>query len=219
MSFSEIISGKLKLFKDILKNEIYKNNGINLVFKILNLLFFYYFIRYIMLINLSIITLVFLVFTVFNSFFFENKVIKFNVDIFIFQVMSVFFLERESMFNLVELPEEMVVNKNYIIYLFVFLAIIFIIYLQLNQKRKIGISVYFYTMLVCLILLENIFKIQFIYVFIWPFLILSGILTLNMLDIVFIMICSILIEENRKHYILILNFFIIAIFMRLRLSP
>ena len=74
-------------------------------------------------------------------------------------------------------------------------------------------------MLIFLILLENIFKIRFIYVVIWPFLILSGIFTLNMLDIVFTIICSMLIKENRRHYILILNFFVIAIFIRLRLGP
>ena len=219
MKFDKIILNKLKLFRNILKNEIYENKGINLFFKTLNLLFFSYFIGNVRLLNLSIITLVFLTFTIFNSFFFENKVIKFNINIFIFQVMTVFFLERESMFNLVELPEEIVTNKDYIIYLFTFLVVLFITYFQLNQKRKMGIRVYFYTMLIFLILLENIFKIRFIYVVIWPFLILSGIFTLNMLDIVFTIICSMLIKENRRHYILILNFFVIAIFIRLRLGP
>lgn len=219
MKFDKIILNKLKLFRNILKNEIYENKGINLIFKTLNLLFFSYFIGNVRLLNLSIITLVFLTFTIFNSFFFENKVIKFNINIFIFQVMTVFFLERESMFNLVELPEEIVTNKDYIIYLFTFLVVLFITYFQLNQKRKMGIRVYFYTMLIFLILLENIFKIRFIYVVIWPFLILSGIFTLNMLDIVFTIICSMLIKENRRHYILILNFFVIAIFIRLRLGP
>lgn len=219
MKFDKIILNKLKLFRNILKNEIYENKGINLIFKTLNLLFFSYFIGNVRLLNLSIITLVFLTFTIFNSFFFENKVIKFNINIFIFQVMTVFFLERESMFNLVELPEEIVTNKDYIIYLFAFLVVLFITYFQLNQKRKMGIRVYFYTMLIFLILLENIFKIRFIYVVIWPFLILSGIFTLNMLDIVFTIICSMLIKENRRHYILILNFFVIAIFIRLRLGP
>lgn len=219
MKFDKIILNKLKLFRNILKNEIYENKGINLIFKTLNLLFFSYFIGNVRLLNLSIITLVFLTFTIFNSFFFENKVIKFNINIFIFQVMTVFFLERESMFNLVELPEEIVTNKDYIIYLFAFLVVLFITYFQLNQKRKMGIRVYFYTMLIFLILLENIFKIRFIYVVISPFLILSGIFTLNMLDIVFTIICSMLIKENRRHYILILNFFVIAIFIRLRLGP
>ena len=219
MKFDKIILNKLKLFRNILKNEIYENKGINLIFKTLNLLFFSYFIGNVRLLNLSIITLVFLTFTIFNSFFFENKVIKFNINIFIFQVMTVFFLERESMFNLVELPEEIVTNKDYIIYLFAFLVVLFITYFQLNQKRKMGIRVYFYTMLIFLILLENIFKIRFIYVVIWPFLILSGIFTLNMLDIVFTISCSMLIKENRRHYILILNFFVIAIFIRLRLGP
>lgn len=219
MKFDKIILNKLKLFRNILKNEIYENKGINLIFKTLNLLFFSYFIGNVRLLNLSIITLIFLTFTIFNSFFFENKVIKFNINIFIFQVMTVFFLERESMFNLVELPEEIITNKDYIIYLFAFLVVLFITYFQLNQKRKMGIRVYFYTMLIFLILLENIFKIRFIYVVIWPFLILSGIFTLNMLDIVFTIICSMLIKENRRHYILILNFFVIAIFIRLRLGP
>ena len=219
MKFDKIILNKLKLFRNILKNEIYENKGINLIFKTLNLLFFSYFIGNVRLLNLSIITLVFLTFTIFNSFFFENKVIKFNINIFIFQVMTVFFLERESMFNLVELPEEIVTNKDYIIYLFAFLVVLFITYFQSNQKRKMGIRVYFYTMLIFLILLENIFKIRFIYVVIWPFLILSGIFTLNMLDIVFTISCSMLIKENRRHYILILNFFVIAIFIRLRLGP
>ena len=219
MKFDKIILNKLKLFRNILKNEIYENRGINLIFKTLNLLFFSYFIGNVRLLNLSIITLIFLTFTIFNSFFFENKVIKFNINIFIFQVMTVFFLERESMFNLVELPEEIITNKDYIIYLFAFLVVLFITYFQLNQKRKMGIRVYFYTMLIFLILLENIFKIRFIYVVIWPFLILSGIFTLNMLDIVFTIICSMLIKENRRHYILILNFFVIAIFIRLRLGP
>lgn len=219
MKFDKIILNKLKLFRNILKNEIYENKGINLIFKTFNLLFFSYFIGNVRLLNLSIITLVFLTFTIFNSFFFENKVIKFNINIFIFQVMTVFFLERESMFNLVELPEEIVTNKDYIIYLFAFLVVLFITYFQLNQKRKMGIRVYFYTMLIFLILLENIFKIRFICVVIWPFLILSGIFTLNMLDIVFTIICSMLIKQNRRHYILILNFFVIAIFIRLRLGP
>ena len=37
MKFDKIILNKLKLFRNILKNEIYENKGINLIFKTLNL--------------------------------------------------------------------------------------------------------------------------------------------------------------------------------------
>ncbi len=135
---------------------------VNFLVKIIILVLFVLFSFYRMEINLLVITVVLLLFSFINSFIIENKKVKFDFEIFSFQAITIFYLERLGIFNWREVPDKIFDNYDYIKLLFVVIFIIVFIFLFFKSKNKF-LKKYFFCISLSLVMIQNIFEMKFFY--------------------------------------------------------
>ena len=131
----------------------------NFLMKLIILILFVLFSFYKMKINLLVITVELLLFSFINSFIIENKRIKFDFEIFSFQAIAVFYLERKGIFYWREVPEEIFDNYDYIKLLFVAVFITGFIFLFFKSKNEF-LKKYFFCISLSLVMIQNIFEIE-----------------------------------------------------------
>ena len=103
-----------------------------------------------------------LVFSFINSFIIKNKKISIDVEIFIFQAASVFYLELRANFKWREEPERIFDNYGYVKVLFILVFILTFIYLCIRNENKL-LKKYVYSIFFILVIIEIIFEIGIIY--------------------------------------------------------
>ena len=131
---------------------------VNFLVKLIILVLFVLFSYYRMEINFLVIIVTLLLFSFTNSFIIENKKIKFDFEIFSFQAITVFYLERKGIFYWREVPEEIFYNYDYIKLLFVAVFIIVFVFLLFKSKNEF-LKKYFYCISLSLVVIQNIFEV------------------------------------------------------------
>ncbi len=131
---------------------------VNFLVKLIILVLFVLFSYYRMEINFLVIIVTLLLFSFTNSFIIENKKIKFDFEIFSFQAITVFYLERKGIFYWREVPEEIFYNYDYIKLLFVAVFIIVFVFLLFKSKNEF-LKNYFYCLSLSLVVIQNIFEV------------------------------------------------------------
>ena len=154
-----------------------------------------------------------LVFSFINSFIIKNKKISIDVEIFIFQAASVFYLERRANFKWREVPERIFDNYGYVKVLFILVFILTFIYLCIRNENKL-LKIYVYSIFFILVIIENIFEIGIIYTISLLFSIPSTVLSYTRIDIAVIGIVIFLFIKKEKKFFLIYNFVILCLFVR-----
>ena len=84
-----------------------------LFIKVIILILFIYFTLYKKEANLLYITIELLLFSFVNSFIIDNQKLKFDFEILSFQMITVFYFERLSIYNFREVSEDIFSNYNY----------------------------------------------------------------------------------------------------------
>ena len=186
---------------------------LNILIKLILLAIFVLFSFYKLKINILVITMTLLVFSFINSFIIKNKKISIDVEIFIFQAASVFYLERRANFKWREVPERIFDNYGYVKVLFILVFILTFIYFCIRNENKL-LKKYVYSIFFILVIIENIFEIGIIYTISLLFSIPSTVLSYTRIDIAVIGIVIFLFIKKEKKFFLIYNFVILCLFVR-----
>lgn len=186
---------------------------LNILIKLILLAIFVLFSFYKLKINILVITMTLLVFSFINSFIIKNKKISIDVEIFIFQAASVFYLERRANFKWREVPERIFDNYGYVKVLFILVFILTFIYLCIRNENKL-LKKYVCSIFFILVIIENIFEIGIIYTISLLFSIPSTVLSYTRIDIAVMGIVIFLFIKKEKKFFLIYNFVILCLFVR-----
>ena len=186
----------------------------NILIRLILLIMFVVFSFYKMKINLFYITIELLIFSFINSFIIKKKKIVFDMELFSFQAITVFYFEREANFYWREVPERTFNNYNYIKLLFAIIFIVIFIYLLKNKKNNF-LRKYFCWISFILIVIENIFEIEIFSLF-WVFTIFMSITF--MYDIILFVVITIFLLKsdfkNNKNYFYCTYFIILSFVIR-----
>ena len=131
----------------------------NLALRLLNLILFILFTLFFMKVNLFNITVTLILFSFLNSFILKKKNIELDMELLLFQIITSFYIERISIFDWREVPEQVFSNYDYIKFLFLFFFILFVFYLK-NKKDKFFLKFYFYITSFYLVFFENILNLN-----------------------------------------------------------
>ena len=196
---------------------------LNILIKLIILVLFLLFSFYGMKINFLYITIEFLIFSFINSFTFENKKIKFDVEFFSFQSITVFFIHGFGIFDMIKIPEKILENYNYVKLLFVVIYVISFLLLYFKSENTI-LKDFFYFLLFFLLFFQNIFEINIFYLipFIGKFLLgikfsldFGGPIFKSLsLDIIIVSIFLFFLSVKNKKFFFLFNYIILCFFIR-----
>ena len=105
----------------------------NLALRLLNLILFILFTLFFMKVNLFNITVTLILFSFLNSFILKKKNIELDMELLLFQIITSFYIERISIFDWREVPEQVFSNYDYIKFLFLFFFILFVFYFYITS--------------------------------------------------------------------------------------
>ena len=184
-----------------------------LFIKVIILILFIYFTLYKKEANLLYITIELLLFSFVNSFIIDNQKLKFDFEILSFQMITVFYFERLSIYNFREVSEDIFSNYNYIKLLFIVVFAAVFIFLTFRSKNKF-LKVYFYCLFLSMIVIQNIFEIEALYLITIAVSLFEVALSNAMIDIGFISLLIYFHSRKNKKFLYIYFFIILSIFIR-----
>ena len=186
---------------------------VNICIKLAVLALFVLFSYYKLKMNILVITIVLLIFSFINSFIIKNNKISFDMELFFFQAVTVFYFERRANFKWREVPEKIFDNYDYVKVVFILIITAVLIFIYIKKENKL-LKQYACCMFFVLIIIENIFEIEIIYSISLLFSIPSAILTYTRIDIAVIGVIMFLLSQKDKKFFLIYNFIILCLFVR-----
>ncbi len=199
--------------------------GGNFLVKLIILILFILFSFHKMEISILFITVELLLFSFINSFIIENKKIRFDIEIFSFQGMSIFLLERLAIFYWNGIPE--IVYKDYVYVKLLFVITFFIIFVLLNIKNSSKyLKIYFYITLFYLVVIANVFQTNFLFKFFYifgdeffrllpfAFFIYDGWIANFGIDIILTGVFSLFLTSKSRKYLFVCISLILYIFLR-----
>ncbi len=184
-----------------------------LFIKVIILILFIYFTLYKKEANLLYITIELLLFSFVNSFIIDNQKLKFDFEILSFQMITVFYFERLSIYNFREVSEDIFSNYNYIKLLFIVVFAAVFIFLTFRSKNKF-LKVYFYCLFLSMIVIQNVFEIEALYLITIAVSLFEVALSNAMIDIGFISLLIYFHSRKNKKFLYIYFFIILSIFIR-----
>ena len=185
----------------------------NILIRLILLIMFVVFSFYKMKINLFYITIELLIFSFINSFIIKKKKIVFDMELFSFQAITVFYFERQANFYWREVPERIFNNYNYIKLLFIVVFAAVFIFLTFRSKNKF-LKVYFYCLFLSMIVIQNVFEIEALYLITIAVSLFEVALSNAMIDIGFISLLIYFHSRKNKKFLYIYFFIILSIFIR-----
>ena len=184
-----------------------------LFIKVIILILFIYFTLYKKEANLLYITIELLLFSLVNSFIIDNRKLKFDFELLSFQMITVFYFERLSIYNYREVSEDIFSNYNYVKLLFIVIFAVVFIFLTFRSKNKF-LKVYFYCLFLSMIVIQNIFEIEALYLITIAVSLFEVALSNAMIDIGFISLLIYFHSRKNKKFLYIYFFIILSIFIR-----
>ena len=184
-----------------------------LFIKVIILILFIYFTLYKKEANLLYITIELLLFSFVNSFIIDNQKLKFDFEILSFQMITVFYFERLSIYNYREVSEDIFSNYNYVKLLFIVVFAAVFIFLTFRSKDKF-LKVYFYCLFLSMIVVQNIFEIEAFYLITIFISVFEVVFSNVMIDIGFIALLIFFQSRKNKKFIYVYFFIILSIFIR-----
>ena len=141
---------------------------VNFLVKLIILILFVLFSLHKMEVSLTFVIIELLCFSTINSFYIIDKKIRFDIEIFSFQGVSIFLLERLAIFYWKGIPE--IIYKDYIYVKLLFVIVFFILFVLLNVKNSSRyLKIYFYITSFYLVVIANIFQTNFLFKFFYMF--------------------------------------------------
>ncbi len=198
---------------------------VNFLVKLIILGLFILFSFYKMKVSLTYVIIELLCFSTINSFYIIDKKIRFDIEIFSFQGMSIFLLERLAIFYWMGIPEIIYKDYLYVKLLFVITFIILFVLLNVKNSGKY-LKIYFYITSFYLIIIANIFQTNFLFKFFYifgddffrllpfAFFIYDGWISNFGIDIILTGIFSLFLMSKSKKYLFVYTFLILYIFLR-----
>ena len=191
-----------------------KTNWVIFLFiKVIILILFIYFTLYKKEANLLYITIELLLFSFVNSFIIDNQKLKFDFELLSFQMITVFYFERLSIYNYREVSEDIFSNYNYVKLLFIVIFAVVFIFLTFRSKN-LFLKIYFYCLFLSLIVVQNIFEIEALYLITIAVSLFEVALSNAMIDIGFISLLIYFHSKKNKKFLYIYFFIILSIFIR-----
>ncbi len=191
-----------------------KTNWVIFLFiKVIILILFIYFTLYKKEANLLYITIELLLFSLVNSFIIDNRKLKFDFELLSFQMITVFYFERLSIYNYREVSEDIFSNYNYVKLLFIVIFAVVFIFLTFRSKN-LFLKIYFYCLFLSLIVVQNIFEIEALYLITIAVSLFEVALSNAMIDIGFISLLIYFHSKKNKKFLYIYFFIILSIFIR-----
>ena len=184
-----------------------------LFIKVIILILFIYFTLYKKEANLLYITIELLLFSLVNSFIIDNRKLKFDFELLSFQMITVFYFERLSIYNYREVSEDIFSNYNYVKLLFIVIFAVVFIFLTFRSKN-LFLKIYFYCLFLSLIVVQNIFEIEALYLITIAVSLFEVALSNAMIDIGFISLLIYFHSKKNKKFLYIYFFIILSIFIR-----
>ncbi len=164
-------------------------------------------------VNLLIIILVLFFFSFINSLFLFDRKIKFDLEVFSFQIITAIFLERTAIFYWREVPEKIFYNYNYVKILFLVVSVFVFMFLKYKSDNKL-LKKYFNIIFLYLVIVQDIFDIGYLAVLSFIFSVYETMLTYFMIDIMFIMLLNFFLAKKNKNFFHVYFFLILCIFIR-----
>lgn len=186
----------------------------NLIFKLWNLILFSLFSLFFLNVNLFNITVTLIIFSFLNSFILKKEHIRLDIELLLFQIITCFYIERISIFDWREVPEQVFNNYSYIKYLFILFFILFVVYL-INKKELFFLKFYFYITSFYLVFFENILNLNILRGVSFLISGYNAFFSNYMVDILYIGILAFFPSKfYDKKYLLIYFYIVICIIMR-----
>ena len=185
----------------------------SLFLKVIILIVFLLFSYYQMKLNLFIAVITLLLFSFLNSFFILEWKIKFDMEIFSFQAITVFLFVRRALFYWREVPEEIFTHYDYIVLMFLVVSFLLFIFLKFKNEN-LFLRKYFYSVFLFLIIVQNILESKYLAIVTLLTSVYNTVFSYYMIDILIVAIVNSFFVKKDKKFIAVYFFIILAVLLR-----